>query len=67
LSVKRELFAFAVYGACHCRGFNIDVEPLRGTVHPGEVFPAVIKFSLTLLLEEKLSDELKSMVDKLWD
>ncbi|KAK1650697.1 hypothetical protein QYE76_068502 [Lolium multiflorum] len=47
--------------------FNIDVEPLRSGQRKGEVFSAVIKFNTIPLSEEQLSDELKHLVDKLWD
>jgi hypothetical protein len=54
----------AITGGCL---FNIDVEPLSGKGDTREVFAAAIKFSTTPLLEEQLSEELKLMVDELWD
>nr|XP_051229416.1 uncharacterized protein LOC127347246 [Lolium perenne] len=47
--------------------YNIDVEPLKGGKGSGEVFAAVIKFAAAPLSEEQLSDELKHLVDELWD
>jgi hypothetical protein len=47
--------------------YNIDIEPLRGGRGNGEVFVAIIKFSSAPLSEEQLSDELKHLVDELWD
>jgi hypothetical protein len=47
--------------------FNIDVEPLRGGSVPGETFAAVIQFMAAPLSEEQLSDELKNLVDEMWD
>ncbi|KAK1696200.1 hypothetical protein QYE76_012897 [Lolium multiflorum] len=47
--------------------YNIDVEPLRGSQAPGEVFAAIISFKGKPLSEEMLSDELKHLVDELWD
>jgi hypothetical protein len=47
--------------------FNIDVEPIRASQGASEVFTAVIKFNKDPLTEERLSDELKHLVDDLWD
>jgi hypothetical protein len=47
--------------------FNIDVEPLKGVGNTGEVFAAAIKFMTVPLPVEHLSDELKLLVDELWD
>jgi hypothetical protein len=47
--------------------YNIDVEPLRAGLGNGEVFAAIIKFNSTPLTETQLSDELKHLVDELWD
>ncbi|KAK1698174.1 hypothetical protein QYE76_014871 [Lolium multiflorum] len=47
--------------------YNIDVEPLRGSQTPGEVFAAIISFKGKPLSEEILFDELKHHVDELWD
>ncbi|KAK1678769.1 hypothetical protein QYE76_039617 [Lolium multiflorum] len=47
--------------------FNIDVEPLRASQGASEVFTAVIKFDKDPLTEESLSDELKVLMDDLWD
>jgi hypothetical protein len=47
--------------------YNIEVEPLRGGQTPGEVFAAIISFKGKPLSEEQLSDELKHLVDELWD
>jgi hypothetical protein len=47
--------------------FNIDVEPLRFGQRKGEIFSAVIKFNTVPLSKEQLSDELKHLVDEMWD
>jgi hypothetical protein len=47
--------------------FNIDVEPLKNEPRPGEVFAAIIKFNDSALTEAKLADELKHMIDELWN
>jgi hypothetical protein len=47
--------------------FNIDVEPIRASQGASEVFTAVIKFDKDPLTEESLSDELKVLMDDLWD
>nr|XP_051196779.1 uncharacterized protein LOC127310119 [Lolium perenne] len=47
--------------------YNIEAEPLRGGQAPGEVFAAIISFKGKPLSEEQLSDELKHLVDELWD
>jgi hypothetical protein len=47
--------------------FNIDVEPQRSGQRKGEVFSAIIKFNTVPLTEEQLSDELKHLVDEMWD
>nr|XP_051221807.1 uncharacterized protein LOC127340068 [Lolium perenne] len=47
--------------------YNIDVKPLRGSQAPGEVFAAIISFKGKPLSEEMLSDELKHLMDELWD
>jgi hypothetical protein len=47
--------------------YNIDVEPMRGGLGNGEVFAAIIKFDSAPLSESQLSDELKHLVDELWD
>jgi hypothetical protein len=56
-------------GTCVCRGsfFNIEVEPLHTSQGTREVFTAIIKFNTAPLTEEKLSDDLKHLVDELWD
>nr|XP_051212111.1 uncharacterized protein LOC127329677 [Lolium perenne] len=46
--------------------FNIDVEPIRDEGQGGQ-FAAVIKFRGAPLSESQLSDELKNLVDDLWD
>jgi hypothetical protein len=46
--------------------FNIDVEPIRDDGQ-GDQFAAVVKFKGTPLSELQLSDELKNLVDDLWD
>jgi hypothetical protein len=43
--------------------FNIDIEPLRACQGASEVFTAVIKFDKDPLTEERLSDELKVLMD----
>jgi hypothetical protein len=48
------------------RFFNIDVEPIRDDGQ-GDQFTAVVKFKGTPLSELQLSDELKNLVDDLWD
>jgi hypothetical protein len=47
--------------------FNIEVEPLHTGQGASEVFTAIIKFNTASLTEENLSDELKHLVDELWD
>ncbi|KAK1692786.1 hypothetical protein QYE76_009483 [Lolium multiflorum] len=47
--------------------YNIDVEPMRGGQGNGDVFAAIIKFDLAPLSENQLSNELKHLVDELWD
>jgi hypothetical protein len=47
--------------------FNIDVEPIRIGKRSGEVFAIVIQFKATPLSRNQLSDELKHLVDDLWD
>jgi hypothetical protein len=47
--------------------FNIDVEPLQGKGSLGEVSAAVIRFDSSPLSEVQLSDELKHLVDEMWD
>jgi hypothetical protein len=47
--------------------YNIDVAPLRGGEGKGEVFSAIIKFGAAPLSAVQLSDELKHLVDVLWD
>jgi hypothetical protein len=48
------------------RFFNIDVEPIRDDGQ-GDQFAAVVKFKGSTLSETQLSDELKNLVDDLWD
>jgi hypothetical protein len=50
-----------------CGFYNIDVEQLRGGLGNGDVFAVIIKFNSALLSEEQLFDELKLLVDELWD
>ncbi|KAK1647833.1 hypothetical protein QYE76_065638 [Lolium multiflorum] len=47
--------------------YNINVEPLKAGQASGETFTAVIKFNGEPLSEDKLSEELKLLVDDLWD
>jgi hypothetical protein len=47
--------------------YNIDVEPLKAGQVSGETFTAVIKFNDEPLSEDKLTEELKLLVDDLWD
>jgi hypothetical protein len=53
-----------ITGGCF---LNIDVDLIRGGQRPGEVFAAVIKFKTASLTESQLADELKHLVDELWD
>ncbi|KAK1646860.1 hypothetical protein QYE76_064665 [Lolium multiflorum] len=46
--------------------FNIDVEPIRDEGQ-GDQFAAVVKFKGAPLSDSQLSDELKNLVDDLWD
>ncbi|XP_051181982.2 uncharacterized protein [Lolium perenne] len=46
--------------------FAIEVDPIKGKSN-GETFSAVIKFKGTPLSPVQLSDELKDLVDELWD
>jgi hypothetical protein len=46
--------------------YNIDVEPIADSPREDR-FAAVIKFKSTLLTEAQLTDELKDLVDELWD
>ncbi|KAK1611592.1 hypothetical protein QYE76_035265 [Lolium multiflorum] len=46
--------------------FNIEVEPLKVQAE-GELFEAVIHFTSAPLTALQLSDELKSLLDDLWD
>jgi hypothetical protein len=47
--------------------FNIDVEPMKNEPRPGEVFAAIIKFNDSPLTKAKLADELKHLIDELWN
>jgi hypothetical protein len=47
--------------------YNIDVEPLGAGQGARESFSAVIKFKGEPLQEDKLTEELKLLVDDLWD
>jgi hypothetical protein len=47
--------------------FNIDVEPMRNSPRPGEVFAAIIQFKESPLTEAQLADELKHVIDDLWN
>jgi hypothetical protein len=46
--------------------FNIEVEPLKAQAE-GELFEAVIHFTSAPLTALQLSDELKSLLNDLWD
>ncbi|KAK1632262.1 hypothetical protein QYE76_006577 [Lolium multiflorum] len=46
--------------------FNIEVEPLKAQAE-GELFEAIIHFTSAPLTALQLSDELKSLLDDLWD
>jgi hypothetical protein len=47
--------------------FNIEVEPMRSSPRPGEVFAAIIQFKESPLTEAQLADELKHVFDDLWN